>query len=176
MKAKCFHCEKNFEIMAGHYNRAMKAGYGVYCSRKHSGLARRSGKTKAQKKQAKAAYDSLYRSEHAAALKLAKAAYFKKDYATNPKKYLCQRKKRQKWQNEYCRHPEYRKWKKEYDRTYRAKKHYGPIADIFLVWLDLRNEIDNRFAKTLNNIQNKSQKRKRSCQKQIPKNQLSSLL
>lgn len=176
MKAKCQHCGKKFEIMTGHYNRAMSLGYGVYCSRKHSELAKRVNRSKKESKELKRSYDLEYRQKMADKIKKAKAEYFKKDYAANPKKYKKWRKERQEEHNEYCRHPEYRKWKKEYDRTYRAKKHYGPMADIFLVWLDLRNEIDNRFAKKQNNIQNKSQKRKRSCQKQIPKQRLNSLL
>jgi hypothetical protein len=176
MKAACHYCGKSFEIMTGHYNRAMSLGYGVYCSRVHSGLAKRISRSVKEKKELKRQYDASYRKIISEKIKKNKAAYFKKDYKENPGKYKKWRKNRQQWHNEYCRHPEYRKWKKEYDRAYRAKKHYGPIADVFLAWLDLRNEIDSRFAKKQNNIINKSQKRKRSCQKQIPKQRLNSLL
>jgi hypothetical protein len=176
MKAKCSYCGKSFEILTGHYNRAMALGYGVYCSRNHSGLAKRVKRSKKEKKEIKRLYDLEYRVRMADKIKKDKAEYFKRDYADNPKKYERWRRNRKEWHNEYCRHPEYKEWKKAYDREYRAKKNYGPIADIFLVWLDLRNGIDNRFAKKQNNIQNKSQKRKRLCQTQLPKERLNSLL
>jgi len=176
MKAICGYCGKEFEMLTGAYNRAMKNGMRVFCSRKHSGLARRVKRSKKEKKELKRIYDSQYRVVNADKLRNKKQEYFKKDYSAHPRKYRNWRKRKQKWQNEYCRQPEYRKWKKEYDRSYRAKKYYGPMADAFLAWLDLKNFIDNRFAKQQNELTNKSQKRKRSCQRQTPKQNLSSLL
>lgn len=176
MKAKCDYCGKTFEIQTGHYNRARKLGYGVYCTRRHSGLGRRVDKSDAEKKEEKAWYDAFNRLALADEIRLRKAEYFQKDYAANPEKYRKWRRRRQQLHNEYCRHPKYRKWKKRYDRSYRANKFYGSMSEVFLAWLDLKNYIDNRFAKRQNNLTNKSQKRKRSCQKQTPKRNLSSLL
>lgn len=176
MKVKCSYCNKYFEILAGHYNRAMSLGYGIYCSRKHSGLAKRVHRTKKEKKELKRVYDSAYRQVMADKIRKDKAEYFKKDYAKNPEKYKKWRRRRQKWHNKYCQRAEYVLWKKEYDRTYRAKKFYGPMADAFLAWLDLKDYIDNRFAKQQNDLLNKTQKRKRSCQNQLPKHSLNSLL
>lgn len=176
MKVKCAYCKKVFEILAGAYNRAKRNGHKVYCSKEHSGLGRRSGKTTKQKKAHKSAYDRKRRIVLANEIKTQKADYFKKDYAANPGKYKKQRKKRQAAHNEYCRQPKYKAYKKKYDRRYRANKFYEPMAEAFLVLLDLERQIDNRVATKQNNVINKSQKRKRSCHKQTPKNSLSSLL
>jgi hypothetical protein len=176
MKANCAYCGRQFEIATGWYNRSTAMGMKVYCSRKHSGLARRIDKTIEEKKEEKWWYDAFNRLALADLIKVRKAEYFKRDYAAHPEKYRRERRRLQPRHNEYCRRPEYRRYKKGYDRVYRANKFYGPMADAFLALMDLRQEIDNRFAKQQNNLINKSQKRKRSCQKQIPKNSLNSLL
>src|SRR6478752_3381351 len=87
MKANCGHCGKEFEILTGHYNRAMSCGLRVYCSRKHSGIGRRLHKSKYQLKEEKWWYDGFNRLFMQDEIKAAKAEYFKKDYAANPEKY-----------------------------------------------------------------------------------------
>lgn len=180
MKATCAHCKKKFEMKAGHYNRAMKMGLNVYCSRKHSGLGRRRNVSKEQLKEEKAWYDLFIRAsmteEEKELDRLQNALYFQMDYSANPEKYRKERRRRQAAHNEYCRQPEYKKYKKGYDQQYRAKKNYGPYAESFLVLRELELAIDNRSAREQNNIHNKTQKRKRQWQKAKPKLPISSLL
>jgi hypothetical protein len=164
MQACCGHCGKKFEILTGHYNRAVKRGLKVYCSRKHAGLGRRVYQTDEDKKLQKFWYDQIYRLANIERIKKLKKEYFDKDYSANPDKYKKERQRRAKEHAEYCRQPEYRKYKKGYDRKHRANKVAGPMADAYLVLLDLQKEIDIRAAKSQNGIINKSKKRKRQWQ------------
>jgi hypothetical protein len=126
---------------SGAVNRAREAGLRLFCGRKCSGLARRKHKTKAQKKEEKRLYDIEYRKQNLATIKAKKHAYFVRTY--DPAKAAVERKRRAKKHVEYCRRPEYRAWKREYDRRYRASE-YGPLADAYLLAIDLNREIKSR--------------------------------
>lgn len=163
MKCICTYCGNEFEACSSAYNRAVKHGLNVYCSREHSGLGRRKNKSKEQKKADKAEYDRQYRAKNIEMLKKKKHEYFTKTY--DPAKAAIERKKRMPKHVEYCRRPEYRAYKKQYDKKYRANKIFGEYADAFLVLLDIEEQIDKRELRQKSEhgyIINKSQIRKRS--------------
>lgn len=135
---ECGHCGKVAMKASSAVNRARRDGMTIYCSRECSGLGRRKGKTAAQIKAEKKAYDAARRIALADQIKAAKAAYHKRTY--DPAKAAEYRKQRMPSHIEYCRRPEYREWKKGYDRQYRAQKHYGDYADCFLLVMDIRDE------------------------------------
>jgi hypothetical protein len=162
MKIICAHCGRKTEKPTGAFNRARQSGLRIFCNRKCAGLGRRNGKTKAQKKAEKRAYDMEYRQLNLAAIKAKKAAHFQATY--DPEKARIERRKRAKAHAEYCRRPEYRRWKSEYDRQYRAKE-FGPFADANLLTIDLNREIKTRSSnyeiRQQNQTSNKTQKRER---------------
>jgi len=139
---RCAHCRKRAERPAGHVNRSRRIGMALYCSRRCSGLARRDGKTKAQRVEEKRIYDAAYRKRNRALLKRKKAAYFRATY--DPDKARIERKKRAKQHAEYCRRPAYKRWKRQYDARYRAKE-YGEFADAYRVLLEVNREVRKRI-------------------------------
>lgn len=163
MKYKCAHCGKAADKAAGHVNRARAAGLNLYCNRRCSGLGRRSGKTKAQKREEKRLYDIVYRAKNREKRKAQKREYHERTY--DPVKAAAYRKTRMPYHVEYCRRPDYVKWKKSYDRKYRAKKDFGPFAEAAMVLSDLNLEINGRGnrheIKYQNGGTNKAQRRKR---------------
>jgi len=161
MKLICPICNKEYEKSTGHYNRAVKLGANLYCSKTCFGLGRRGNKSTEQKKAEKAEYDKQYRYYHREGIKQKKAEAFKKDYAANPEKYKEQRKKKMPKHVEYCRNPEYKAYKKEYDHKYRLEQRYGEFWEAASVLVALNNELDSKQIKYDNGIINKSQKRKR---------------
>lgn len=167
MKFKCAHCRKTADKPTWEVNRAQRAGLRLFCGRRCAGLARRTGKTKAQKRAEKKAYDARRRVELAAELKVKKAAYHRRTY--DPALARVERKKRAAFHAEYCRRPSYRLWKREYDRRHRAKA-YGPFADAFELTLELNREIKGRMTnheiRQQNQTANKTQKREREAQQQ----------
>lgn len=163
-------------MLTGDYNRAKKRGAPVYCGKVHAGLARRTNKSDAQLKEEKWWYDAFHRLFDADIIKQKKAEYFQKDYKANPDKYREQRKKKQPYQNEYCRQPGYKAYKHQYDVERWHKTNYGVFWEASILLMQLEKEIDIRLAKQENDIINKSQKRKRLWQKIQAKQNLSSLL
>jgi hypothetical protein len=172
VKIKCPYCQEPAKKELGDVNRAKKIGVPIYCSRKCSGLARRTGETEEQKKMIKYFYDRLIYLSDDGTLKKKKQAYFKRDYAANPDKYRKERKRRQPAHNEYCRRPEYRSKKKVYDQQYRDAKNYGAYAEAATALRELANIVDNRQAKSEQKIFNKSQKRKRYAKQQFKRQEL----
>jgi len=166
----CPHCKKKADIKAGYVNRAKKLGVPRYCSKACSGLARKIERTDEEKKRLKAEYDKKHRKIFAEDIKKAKAAAFKKDYKENPEKYRAIRRRRKDEHNEYCRRPEYKKWKAEYDQKHRAKKNYGEFAECHLLIREIEKEYDQREILQINNLHNKTQKRKRKWKQQLSKN------
>jgi hypothetical protein len=162
MKFSCAHCGKSADRPTGHVNRSRAQGNKLYCGRRCSGLGRRKGKTKAQKKEAKRLYDADYRIRNEAELKVKRAAYFQATY--DPKKARIERRKRAKAHAEYCRTPEYRAWKHAYDQR-RTDQQYGPFAEAFRLVIDLNREIKARSTnydiRQENQTGNKTQKRER---------------
>ena len=138
----CPQCGGIGEKYAGHYNRAIKGGYKVYCSRVCSGIGRRSNKTPEDRKAEKAEYDKRYRYYEKEGIKAKKAAAFKKDYAANPEKYKQERKRKYAAHLKYLQSPEYKKWKHEYDQKYHAVKRYGEFAESFLLLKQIDKEND----------------------------------
>lgn len=162
MKYHCAHCGKVADKAAGHANRARERGLNLYCNRRCSGLGRRTGKTKAQRKEEKRLYDIEYRAKNLETIKAKKKAHFQKTY--DRKAAAEYRKQRMHLHAEYCRRPEYRAWKREYDRKYRAKE-FGAFAEAYLLTMDLNREIKGRTTnhevKYQNGCTNKAQRRKR---------------
>lgn len=158
----CLICSRSYQKSAGHYNRAVKIGAPVYCGKACAGIARRDNKPKEQKVAEKAEYDKKYRYYHKEGIKAKKAERFKKDYAKNPEKYKKERQRRYADHLNYLSTPEYKKWKQAYDEMYRAKKNYGEFAESFIIAKKIFDLIDNREVKQINNLHNKSIKRKRS--------------
>lgn len=113
----CPVCSKVGTKNTGHYNRAMKLGANLYCSKECSSEARRSNKSDEQKKIDKSEYDKKYRDKNIDTIKKRKAEAFKIDYANNPEKYREQRKKRMPNHVIYCRQPKARA--KEREARYR---------------------------------------------------------
>lgn len=163
MSLLCAQCGKPHGQPQNYVNRAAKIGANLYCDRRCAGLARRKGKTKAQKVAEKKAYDAQYRLRDPAALKARKAAYFQRTY--DPAKAAKKRKARMPKHVEYCRQPKYKKWKREYDRQYRARE-YGIFGEAFLLAIDLNREIKQRASKyeirRQNETGNKRQERRRA--------------
>lgn len=68
----CHHCGFSAEKTTSDYNRAMKSGYSLYCSKRCSGLGRKKHKTVEQKKLEKREYDKAYRAKNKESIKLKK--------------------------------------------------------------------------------------------------------
>lgn len=159
MRYKCAHCGKTADRPADHINRSRKH----YCGRRCFGLARRTGKTKTERVAKKRLYDLEYRRTNLETIKAKKHAHHLSTY--DPEKERIKRKRRMPSHVAYCQRPEYRKWKSEYDRSYRAKKLFGPFAEAAKLVVDLNREIKARMTnheiKWQNLTANKAQFRRR---------------
>lgn len=164
---KCTSCGNTCEKSASSYNRAMKVGANLYCSKVCAGRGRRVAKTPAQKKEEKRLYDIEYRAKNQTRIKQNKAEYFRRTY--DPVIAAVDRKTRSASHAEYCRRPEYVKWKSEYDQRYRAKKEYGEFWQSFLILRGIEKEVAERATKTeisaANGTLNKAQTRKRDYER-----------
>lgn len=172
MEFICDHCGKIGDQARGAINRARKGGYRLYCSRRCSGLGRRTDtRTLSEKRADKSAYDREYRRKNHAQRKVQKAEYHRRTY--DPVKAAVERKKRMPRHIEYCRRPEYKRWKKTYDRKYRAKKLFGPFAEASMLLTDLRYEIKGRMTNAeiavANQTLNKTQRRRRQTSEEKPR-------
>ena len=147
----------------GHINRALKMDRNIYCSKECSFMGRRKNISIEEKKILKARYDREYKIKNKERDKPRKAAYHKKTY--DPIKRRAYNQSRMSLHVEYCRRPKYKAYKKEYDSKHRAKKNYGELWESSLILKNIKSEIDNRQAKQLNQLINKSQKRKRTCKR-----------
>ncbi len=166
MKVKCNFCGKRPDLSVGKVNRARKMGLNIYCNRKCAGLGRRVNRTEKEKKRIKAEYDKEYKVINAVKLKKKRHEYFKRTY--NPKQAAVARKKRMPYHIEYCRQPKYRKWKREYDQKFVAKKKFGEFWESALLIKDIEHEYQQAEVRQINNLHNKTQKRKRKW-KQLQK-------
>lgn len=170
IKIKCDHCGKSCKKCTGHVNRARKLGAKLFCSQKCFGLDRRVEISDEEKKKNKQEYDKAYREKNLVRIKSSKKAYFKKDYAAHPEKYRAERQRRMKDHIEYCRRPEYKEYKHKYDQTHRAKKDYGEFWECFLIIKEIKKQYDDKEVRQINNLHNKSQKRKRLWQQMTNSN------
>ena len=163
MKYHCAYCGKTANKPKGHVNRARKDGLNLYCNLRCSGLGRRLGKTKTQKREEKRLYDIEYR-KTSPTLKDRRRAFHLRTY--DPVKAAIVQKKRSKQHVEYCRQPWYKKWKSAYDRRRRAGE-FGAFADAHTLTLELNREIKRRFnreeIKYENGRTNLSQRREREA-------------
>jgi hypothetical protein len=140
MKYRCARCGKTADRPTGHVNRSRAAGMKLYCGRKCSGMAKRKGKTKAQRREEKRLYDINYRAT-SPTLKARKHEFHLRTY--DPVKAAKVRKKRMPQHVEYCRQPWYKEWKRKYDQRYQARK-YGAFAEAFQLTKALEKEIRRR--------------------------------
>jgi hypothetical protein len=173
----CAYCGAASMKEVGAVNRSIRSGLSLYCDRRCSGLGRRNPNppSEAERRNAKAEYDRRRRAELGDALLAKKrAAYHAKVAADSEAVRAKQRAYRQ--QNmarhvEYCRRPEYRKWKAQYDRSYCARKDFGPFADAALLLRDLEREISSRASRyeiySTNGTLNKWLNRRRDYEKII---------
>lgn len=160
MIVNCDHCGKSIEKLKGHYNRARRSGYGVYCDRVCSGLARRHNQTPEERKAIKAAYDREYRKKHP------EKAIYQRKYNQSEAGRAMQKRNREKFKQahlEYCRTEEYRKWKQEYDEKYHAKKKFGEFWEAAITLKKIEEIVlpDKYEIRKQKGTYNKSQKRKR---------------
>lgn len=125
-------------------------------------MARRTHKTKAQKREEKRLYDIEYQAKNRESRKAQKREYHRRTY--DPVKAAAYRKTRMPYHVEYCRRPEYRVKKSAYDKKRRAKE-YGDFAEAFLLTHELNREIKERMStheiKYQNGGTNKAQRRER---------------
>jgi len=151
----CAHCGQQSIRKTGHVNRSTRLGWPLYCGKKCAGLARRTNRSIADKKEAKRLYDIEYRKRNEKRLKVARANWFQKDYAANPDKYRRVRKAKQAAHNEYCRQPQYKEWKREYDLQFRAKK-FGELWESHLLLVQLEREILKHMTRYEIQLKNKT--------------------
>ena len=168
---RCGACGKvNFHPV-NYVNRAEKSGKPLYCDRACSGLARRDPNppSDAERREAKAEYDRLYRDRDPEKRKADRAAYYQRTY--DPEKERVARKLKMPRHVEYCRRPEYRAWKSEYDKRYLAQKQFGPFAESALLLRDLEQAVLERASRydldLASGKLNKSTRRKREYAKAI---------
>ncbi len=140
---KCMQCRKTARKSASAVNRARRDGMRLFCNRKCAGLARRKGKTKAQRVEEKRLYDAAYRIKNADMLKAKKREYHRLTY--DPAAAAKHRKKNMARHVAYCRRPEYRTKKAAYDRRKRLEA-YGPFAESVQILEQLRAEIATRMS------------------------------
>lgn len=165
----CHHCKREADLPKGAVNRAAKIGAPLYCGRQCAGLARRKGKTKAQKVTEKRLYDVQYRRKNQERLKAEKAARYQ--LTRDPVKEAVYRKANMARHIAYCQRPEYKQWKQDYDQQHRARKMFGPFAESFLLLQNLEKEIAERMSKydiySANGTLNKRLQRKRDYERLI---------
>lgn len=160
----CLVCKEPFKKALGHYNRAIKQGLNIYCSRTCAGIGRRTSAE--EKKAVKAAYDKKI--SNTPERKAARQRYFQKSYKANPEKYREIRKAKYPKHLEYLNTPEYKERKREYDKKYLAKRGYGAFAESAILLSELELFLKQTMPKELKfqmGITNKTQKRKRLWQR-----------
>lgn len=141
MLITCPVCGKQANKLAGEVNRARRAGYRLFCGRECAGVARRDGKSKDQRRAAKAAYDANRRVKQRDKILSGKRAY----YIANRERFKAAgaalradpafRAKMKAYQHEWVRRPAVRAAKKAYDRRRRAVLEFGDgdVADAVIL-------------------------------------------
>jgi hypothetical protein len=155
----CNYCKKELIKTKSAINRALIINAPLYCNKTCSGLAKRLNRTTEEKKALKSIYDKNFRKINAEKIKKSKHDYYKNTY--DPIKASIDRKKRSNEHLEYCRQPKYKVYKKEYDKKYLAKKLFGEFWESALLIRDIEYEYNQQEVRQINNLHNKSQKRKR---------------
>lgn len=163
MKIVCAYCNKESERKTGHVNRAIKLNRSLFCNRICAGLNRRKFLTEEQKKQIKKEYDIAYRAKNLEIKKQKAHEYHKKTY--NPKKAAIERKAKMHLHIERMRQPKWVEYKKNYDRKRHAKMRYAEFWECFLLVEEIQSQYDDKEVRKINNLHNKSIKRKRQWQR-----------
>ncbi len=160
MKTNCsyIHCGKEIDKPIGEINRAKKRNGKIFCNLQCAGAGKRLNRSEEEKKLIKADYDRKFRELNADKIKLAKHEYFKKTY--NKEAAAIERKKNMPRHVEYCRRPEYKEKKKQYDKIHAAKRFYGEYWESALIIDSIEELIDDKEVRQINNLHNKTQKRK----------------
>lgn len=166
----CPSCAFGVYMENGLINRAKKIGAPLYCGRECAGIARRKEPlSDAERCRDKAAYDREYRAKNRASIKARKAAYFQATY--DPEKARVERAAKMDRHVEYCRRPEYRAYKVQYDRTYRAKKDFGPFWESSVLLTNIQTEVLSRASRYEIDLQNdklnKATRRRRDYEKTL---------
>lgn len=162
MITNCSHCKAKIEKLAWMVKKSKAEGNPLYCDRKCAGKAKRTSKE--EKVRLKAEYDKRYRE--------ANEEYIKErnqKYNETPAGRAMQKRNREKMKEShlaYCRTPKYKKWKHEYDQLHVAKKKYGELWESHLAIKKIQKEIDAREVRQINNLHNKTQKRRTQWQQQ----------
>lgn len=169
----CDYCNKEILKSVGHVNRALKKGsVNFFCSEKCTQHFKKAlcYKSLDVKKQEKSEYDKIRRNKLKNIIKVKKKEAYEKLKVENLELLRSKQKEQRKSQKEsdyrknYINTEKYRKYKYNYDQVYRSKK-YGEFSESYLLLKDLKKEIDNRKTKIESELTNKSQKRKRECQR-----------
>ncbi len=164
----CPQCSTQFEVRAGHANRAAKTGAPLYCGRVCAGLARRRAVplSEAERKEVKRVYDAKRRAEKHDEICAKKLAHYYANHERFKAEHAVYRARHMSRHVEYCRRLEYREWKKEYDRRYKAGLNFGEFAEAFMLLQDIENEVAARATRyeiySANGTLNKAQTRRRS--------------
>lgn len=158
----CPICQTTYQKRIAHISYRQKQGANnFFCSRACAYESRRDHKPVEQQKAEKAAYDNRYRKRDY--VKVKRAESHKRTY--DPERQRAYNQSRMAHHVEYCRRSEYRAKKKDYDQQYRAKKNYGEYWESALLIQQIEAQYDQREVRQINNLQNKTQKRKRAWKK-----------
>lgn len=163
MKIVCAYCNKESERQAGHVNRAIKLNSPLFCNRTCAGLNRRKNLTDEQKKQIKKEYDVAYRAKNLEVKRKKAHEYHKKTY--DPQKAAIERKAKMHLHIARMRQPKWVEYKKNYDKKRQAQMRYGELWECFLLVEEIQSQYDDREVRQINNLHNKSIKRKRQWQR-----------
>lgn len=160
MVITCKYCGNQCDKKTGHVNRALKTNAKLFCSRACFGLDKRISLE--EKKLIKKEYDKEYRLKNSEKKKQYGKEYHKKTY--DPIKASVDRKAKMHIHVERMRQPKWVEYKKKYDKIRQAKLNYGEFWESALLIRNIEANYENKEAIQINNLNNKSQKRKRRWQ------------
>lgn len=165
VKLICGACGKEYEKSTGHYNRAIKVGYKMFCSHACSFEHRKVERTNEEKKALKSEYDKKRRNGPIREVILKKKKEYYVSHRDPVKEAQYRKEKRMPYHVEYCRKPEYRTKKKVYDQQYKNQKEYGEYAECAILAEKIKKTIigmaDKANLRTIQGTNNKSKKRKK---------------
>ena len=148
MKVSCAQCSVAYDCKTGAYNRAMKAGANLYCSRTCAGLARRAKNplSEEERKAKKAKYDLERRAIHGDRIRKQKMDAYYANHEEALAKAKIYRKKRMPKHVEYCRQESYKAKKKAYDADRRFKA-FGPFEEVARILDQVEKEISSQASR-----------------------------
>ena len=154
MEIVCAYCGQFAEKRTGDVNRAKTRGAPIYCGKVCSGLAKRLDPDAKREAAARRQREYWQRPENAARKKARAAELFQQ--SKQPGGWYPQHRERMRTDPEYrAKHkacqarcqarPDWKARKQEYDREWRATRHYGNMAEAFLVLMELESEVEKRI-------------------------------